>query len=810
MSFNNSLEITKFLDFIEKVNKNGFIPNSMKKNDKYMIHDSRDAAIMICSLVYLVNIDKLSFTKVIAVLLHYLDFVYKTTNDIKFPDKFYNENGKPIQNSSDKLENDFISIQLIAICKTVELFDRNNSFNLLNSIHIDILIKRFITFISVIYNKPCFDMWGIKFGIHYNNVKLHELALLSAKNYIDKYFYDDLDVDKIIEDIRIQLSKFTKCLLDKNYSHVIIPTLSEDTFFNATYFVLNSSVFYPFLPIFGYSNEVSKSPELINTAIIILINNCKLNNNDLSKDNIGFNFSYITKYNEFDLPDYFCTYSTLATYNTLICMDNLIKHYSMLSEWEKSTINSLKKKLSDNLSSLHRKLKTNMSNDISSDSLRPVGEANSNMIRLLYVSVIENIKNNEEYKSFSSKDLIRDSLFNNDKDSIIDMPIITFFNKSIGTLTDKLEDEMLFKKGDESESILKKKTDDKLDLIKEKTEEIKYCSCIKNIFNFQIKAPKEVSIENLIYLAEKYYCYDCDLKKNIKIDPKIQHLDFDKISKIRNPLKKLLNMRGLDDIKDVLLDNVIYLLLNGKKNEFQHIAIMGPPGVGKTVIANIMAELYKNLNVLPKGHIVKVSRPDLIGKYLGHTAHKTREAIDKAKGGILFIDEAYSLVDKQGKDSFAKECMDTLVQWLSEECSDTMCIVAGYKEDMEEHFFRMNAGLERRFPFKFYINGYKYDELFEIFCDKMIENKWNVETKDKDEFLKVFKDEYKKFKNFGGDIENLVYRYGLVYNRENFFINNNSKDIDIKLFNKALKHLFQNQNEEDEYFKKQLMNTLYC
>ena len=269
-------------------------------------------------------------------------------------------------------------------------------------------------------------------------------------------------------------------------------------------------------------------------------------------------------------------------------------------------------------------------------------------------------------------------------------------------------------------------------------------------------------------------------------------------------------MRGLDDIKDVLLDNVIYLLLNGKKNEFQHIAIMGPPGVGKTVIANIMAELYKNLEVLPKGHIVKVSRPDLIGKYLGHTAHKTREAIDKAKGGILFIDEAYSLVDKQGKDSFAKECMDTLVQWLSEECSDTMCIVAGYKEDMEEHFFRMNAGLERRFPFKFYISGYKYDELFEIFCDKMIENKWNVETNEKEEFLKVFKDEYKKFKNFGGDIENLVYRYGLVYNRENFFINNNSKDIDLKLFNKALKHLFQNVNEEDEYFKKQLMNSLYC
>merc|ERR1711991_1200935 len=108
-------------------------------------------------------------------------------------------------------------------------------------------------------------------------------------------------------------------------------------------------------------------------------------------------------------------------------------------------------------------------------------------------------------------------------------------------------------------------------------------------------------------------------------------------------------------------------------DDMLHTVITGPPGVGKTELGRILGHIYKGMGVLKKGHLKIVKRSDLIGKYLGHTAAKTQDVIDECSGGVMFIDEAYSLCNKEGRDSFSKECIDTLNQNLTER-RDFLCI----------------------------------------------------------------------------------------------------------------------------------------
>src|SRR4029078_8344221 len=126
------------------------------------------------------------------------------------------------------------------------------------------------------------------------------------------------------------------------------------------------------------------------------------------------------------------------------------------------------------------------------------------------------------------------------------------------------------------------------------------------------------------------------------------------------------------------------------------------------------SKVYKEMGVLSKGHFTLVTRSDLIAKYLGQTAIKTQEVINNCEGGVMFIDEAYALGHSEGRDSFSKECLDTLNQNLSEK-RDFLCIIAGYKDALEKCFFSMNDGLARRFNFRYDIESYTPEELMEIF-----------------------------------------------------------------------------------------------
>lgn len=143
-----------------------------------------------------------------------------------------------------------------------------------------------------------------------------------------------------------------------------------------------------------------------------------------------------------------------------------------------------------------------------------------------------------------------------------------------------------------------------------------------------------------------------------------------------------------------------------------HMIFSGNPGTGKTTVARLLGRLFKEMGVLPKGHMVEVERADLVGEYIGHTAQRTREVVKRALGGILFIDEAYSLA-RGGERDFGKESIDHLVRAMEEHRGELILILAGYPDEMD-WFLRQNPGLRSRFALTIHFPDYTVDELMAI------------------------------------------------------------------------------------------------
>jgi probable Rubsico expression protein CbbX len=144
-----------------------------------------------------------------------------------------------------------------------------------------------------------------------------------------------------------------------------------------------------------------------------------------------------------------------------------------------------------------------------------------------------------------------------------------------------------------------------------------------------------------------------------------------------------------------------------------HMCFTGAPGTGKTTVALMMADLLRRLGYLPKGHLVHAMRDDLVGEYIGHTAPKTRQVLDRAMGGVLFIDEAYTLFRAEDSKDYGQECIDILMQVMENERDNLVVILAGYKDRMD-HFFESNPGMSSRIAHHLDFADYELDELLAI------------------------------------------------------------------------------------------------
>jgi probable Rubsico expression protein CbbX len=153
-----------------------------------------------------------------------------------------------------------------------------------------------------------------------------------------------------------------------------------------------------------------------------------------------------------------------------------------------------------------------------------------------------------------------------------------------------------------------------------------------------------------------------------------------------------------------------------------HMCFTGNPGTGKTTVAMRMAEILHRLGYCRKGHVVAVTRDDLVGQYIGHTAPKTKEVLKKAMGGVLFIDEAYYLHRPENEKDYGQEAIEILLQVMENQRDDLVVILAGYKDRMDT-FFESNPGMASRIAHHVEFPDYSADELFEI-AEKML-GEWN-------------------------------------------------------------------------------------
>ena len=333
-------------------------------------------------------------------------------------------------------------------------------------------------------------------------------------------------------------------------------------------------------------------------------------------------------------------------------------------------------------------------------------------------------------------------------------------------------------------TILADSSKDKIDEILSSSNNLK-----ENVFNYEITAIKpdvqdiyqevidklksegvvteEFSIKLLDYISVtypntnlNYNQYKTKLIEDLMFNKKEEFTDdiipdYNKDKSIDEIFASLNELVGLGKVKQMLQDLVSLIELKNKtkddlkiKNTNLHMVFLGNPGTGKTTVARIVAEILYNLKYIKQNKLIEVSSKDLVAEYVGQTAPKTMAVIEKAIGGVLFVDEAYSLASGDGQgNSYNEEAIATLIQAMENYRDELVVIFAGYTKEMQA-FLNANSGIVSRIGYTVEFEDYTVDELIQIFNSFMTKSGFTVETQAIEEVKKII-NEYKGTKNFG-------------------------------------------------------------
>ena len=238
--------------------------------------------------------------------------------------------------------------------------------------------------------------------------------------------------------------------------------------------------------------------------------------------------------------------------------------------------------------------------------------------------------------------------------------------------------------------------------------------------------------------------------------------------KLEDLLAELDSLVGLEKIKSDVRSLINLIKVRKLRQEAElpvpelslHMVFTGNPGTGKTTVARLLSRLYRSIGVLKKGTLLEVDRSGLVAGYVGQTALKTMEAVKKARGGILFVDEAYSLVPEGAGNDFGQEAISTILKAMEDMREELVVIVAGYPEPMER-FISSNPGLESRFGKYFQFEDYTGEELMRIFESMCKKNQYLLEeaaeTFCRDMFTALYRDRDENFGN-ARDVRNIFER----------------------------------------------------